>query len=197
MVETLFLELFGEGESQDLLHNTDYGFRIKLLQPKSKAYKLLYTDGLSSRAQPVKEGYEAFQKIELYFCLPAYWKIENEEWPLHWLNRLAELPQKNKTWYGPGDTIPAGNPPEQLSQTFEANHFMLAEPILLATELKSERAKQIETCFFAVIPILQPELDYKLRNSATVLTSRLIHKGHTEMVDTYRTSVCRKRFLGF
>ena len=197
MIEEHLITQFESAKTETLLENTEYNFRIKLIQPKEASFQLLYTDGMSLFEQEVSEKYKEFKHVELYFCLPHYWNLKTNNWPLVWLEKLATLPQKNKTWYGPGDTIPAGNPPKALSEICAANHFMLAEPIDMKAHLTGPIWEEKGIHFFGVIPILQPELDYKLRNSATVLTSRLIHKGHSEKIDIYRASVCRKRFLGF
>lgn len=196
MVDTRFKSLIADSEVEFIQHNEQYGFDIKLIPLKEAKCQILFTEGVSDFEQKVKEGYEEFQRIELYFCLPDYWKINEQNWPVKWLNLLAQVPQKNNTWFGPGDTIPAGNPPEILSDRFPANHFMLSESIQLAEEMEAIQ-KEMEVQFLAVIPICQKEIDYKLANSATVLLARLKHKGFSEKVDMFRTSVCRKRFLGF
>lgn len=180
-----------------LWKNADYNFEIKVAKLVDYKVQFLFTEGLSNHTQRVKEGFEPFQHIELYFCLPDYWDLEKDIWPVDWLDRLATLPQKNNTWFGPGDTIPAGNPPQLLTDRFPANHFVLSEPILMAPLFEDERFKNIETAFLSIIPICQEELDYKLKNSATVLIRRIMNKGYSEKVDVFRTSVCRKRILGF
>lgn len=177
--------------------NEEVGFSIQLAKAADWNYFILFTDGLSAKEQAVPEKYAAFKHLELYFCLPDYWDFETEKWPLYWLNKLAELPQKNETWYGPGDTIPAGDPPIGLSLRFPANHFMLAEPLKLKTLLTNTVFEEKQIQFMGIIPILQDELDYKIRNSATVLMARLVKDGYTEQVDLFRQPVCRKRFLNF
>lgn len=197
MVEPLLKSIQPEITITPLVQNDDYGFEVKHAFSKSLNYQLIFTDGLSSKTQPVTDGYAEYQKIELYFLLPDFWKIQDIDWPLHWINRLAEVPQKNNTWFGPGDTIPAGNPPEILSDRFPANHFMLVNPIEATPILAHESILNAGIRFFGILPICQPELDYKIRNSWSVLLARLQKKGHSEKVDLFRSSVCRKRFLGF
>ena len=197
MVETLFKSIDSSCAISFLKRNDSYGFEIKLATAKNWNYQLIFTDGLSAKEQPVKAGYEAYNKIELYFLLPSYWDLQAENWPIEWINRLAEIPQKNETWFGPGDTIPAGNPPEILSDRFPADHFMLVEPFEVKSFFDHEALQKAEIRFFGIVPICKPELDYKIRNSATVLFERLQKKNHSEKVDLFRTSVCRKRVLGF
>jgi len=197
MIEALLIEQFPSAESLLISENTTYDFKIKNLKPAGKNFQILYTDGMHKYTQPVNEKCAEFERIELYFCLPSYWNLKDNNWPLLWLNKLAELPQKKSTWYGPGDTIPAGSPPEKLSPDFAANHFMLVQPIELEHELTTNFNSELGVKFFGIIPLFQQELDYKIRNSATVLTSRLTKKTQTEKLDTFRTPVCRKRVLGF
>jgi len=47
------------------------------------------------------------------------------------------------------------------------------------------------------LPICQKELNYKLKNSWSVLLKKLQEKGISEMVDEFRTSVRHKRFFLF
>ncbi|MFT5821558.1 MAG: hypothetical protein ACI8ZM_002811 [Crocinitomix sp.] len=177
--------------------NTSYHFKIYWVHLPDYGCQLLFTEGLSNNVQDVREGFEPFKKIELYFCLPDFWNINEETWPIKWMEKVASLPRKNETWFGPGDTIPAGNPPINLSDKFEANHFMLTEPILLGPFFEKANWDLLAVRFLGIVLINQKELDYKIRNSATILTERLKHARHTEKVDLFRTSVCRKRFLGF
>lgn len=177
--------------------NFNFGFLIKVAKNPSWNYYIVFTDGLSNTEQDVPPKYEAFKKLELYFCLPDYWDLNNDTWPIDWLNKLAEIPQKNSTWFGPGDTIPAGNPPRALSDRFPANHFMLVEPLKVKDVLEDPIFKTAGIQFMGIIPVLQQELDYKIRNSATVLMARLVKNNYTEQVDLFRQAVCRKRFLIF
>jgi hypothetical protein len=145
--------------------------------------------------QDVNDKNEGLEHIELYFCLPNYWNLENKDWPIHWLNRIAQIPQKNKTWFGLGDTIPAGNPSEALEKTFQANHFIIAKPNHLETPFGGD-GWVAPFKMMAVIPIFQTEMDYKLRNSHTILFKKMNKKNVTELIDPYRESSCRKRIMG-
>jgi hypothetical protein len=108
------------------------------------------------------------------------------------LNLRAQIPQKNNTWLGLGDTIPAGNPAKNLSEKLHMNHFILAAPKRFTPSI----GELGNVAFLALVPIFQTELDFKLRNSATILFSKLEKAGITEMIDQYRKPVCRKRILG-
>ena len=197
MIADLLQEIAPNCIIDTMQENFNYGFSIKVAKDPSWNYYIVFTDGLSNTEQDVPPKYEAFKKLELYFCLPDYWELNNDTWPIDWLEKLAEIPQKNNTWFGPGDTIPAGNPPKALSDRFPANHFMLVEPLKVKDVVEDPIFKTAGIQFMGIIPILQEELDYKIRNSATVLMARLVKNNYTEQVDLFRQAVCLKRFLNF
>ena len=189
--------VFKDGEIVTVYKNKVYDYTINILKPtKNQPYTLVFTDGLSQIPQAVSEKHEEFKYIELYFCLPDYWKIDENtaefNWPIKWLNKLAELPQKNGSWFGPGDTIPAGNPPKALSEKLAQNHFILAEPMLFKNELTSVQNNNKSIKYLAVVPIYQKEVDYKLRNSAKVFMAKYQLNKHNELVDNYREPVVGK-----
>ena len=197
MVESLISKTLPEETIRTLVQNKDYGFDIKVMKNPDLKCTIVFTDGLSERNQAVKEGFEKFQKIELYFCLPHYAEVDKNHWSVHWINRIAEVPQRFETWFGPGDTVPAGNPPENIFGPFAANHFMIVEPIHLQTFFKQDVFANEGVEFLGLLPICQKELNYKLKNSWSVLLKKLQEKGISEMVDEFRTSVRHKRFFLF
>lgn len=182
----------------ELVHtNETYNFSVYTATSPDWKYILVFSEGLASSPQHVSDKFSKYERIELYFCLPDYWDIKSETWPIHWLNRLAEIPQKNETWFGPGDTIPAGNPPEEISHLFRANHFMLTDPIKLKTFFDQKEFLETGISFLGIVPILQEELEFKIKKSGTALKHNLEKNRYTEQVDLFRLSVCRKRFLKF
>lgn len=187
--------IFPESEAQLLSTNSTFEFKIYHVTIPSLKCSVLFTAGMSQKEQSVKEGFEQFKRIELYICLPEYMEVDAAHWSVYWLNRLAEVPGKFNTWFGPGDTIPAGNPPEKIFEPFPANHFMLVPPNLLASFFQHERIQKEGIQFLGVVPIAQEELDYKLRNSWSVLLKRMQKKRLTEKADNFRSSVCRKRWF--
>jgi len=176
--------------------NKLYGFEINLIKPVSKDFQLIVTSGLANYLQPVNENFERFKHIELYMCLPEYWDLNQIKWPIEWLNKIACVPQKNKTWFGPGDTIPAGNPPQFIDEKLKADYFILSEPILLEDELGLEKWTDTGVHWLAVIPIFKKEFDFKTQNSATKLFEKFALKNVAELVDIYRAPVGRKKFMG-
>ncbi|MEX1002228.1 MAG: suppressor of fused domain protein [Crocinitomicaceae bacterium] len=196
--ETMIPEKIAASISPSTLVKTNekFNFTIHHLTFDHSKIQLLITNGLREREQAVNVENKDLKRIELYFCLPDYFDLHHKSWPIDWLNRIAELPQKNNTWFGHGDTIPAGNPPTILDEKFHANHFILSRPIQLSQFIPMNETGLDECKLLAVIPLFQKELDFKMRNSHTILFKKLEKKGVSELVDTYRENSCRKRFLG-
>ena len=188
--------IFDFDDSKFCQKNELYDFEIHLINPVSKDFQLIVTKGLVNYTQPVKEKFEQFQHIELYMCLPDYWDLSKSKWPLEWLNKIAAVPEKNKTWFGPGDTIPAGNPPKIVDEKLKTDHFILSEPILLSGELSGEKWNDSSFNMLAVIPIFKKEFDFKMQFSATKLFERFATKNVTELIDIYREPVGRRKFMG-
>jgi len=192
--------IFNTDSIIELQKNTEFGFTINWIKAtKENPYHLIFTSGLSDKKQTVSEKYPEFETIELYFCLPKYWKVDHKSseysWPIEWLNKIAQVPQKNNTWFGPGDTIPTGNPAKPISTKMIQNHFILAEPIKLETELKEVEIGSKSIRFLSVIPIYEQEMAFKTRNSATILMSKFQYSNYNEEIDEYRpTTVKFKKF---
>jgi hypothetical protein len=180
-----------------LKHNQKFGFDVYLLEPqKGIPYQLVFTCGVSDFTQTPTEKYDSLKHIELYFCLPEYWIVDKDHWAVEYIDKIAQIPQKNNTWFGPGDTIPTANPPNQITDELKQSYFILSEPMLLEKKLKTVQLTDKTINYFAIIPIFKTEFDYKMRNSAKVLIANMQYKKMNEMVDKYRKPVARKRILG-
>ncbi|MGV6860610.1 MAG: suppressor of fused domain protein [Putridiphycobacter sp.] len=187
----------GVDKFEKISSHPEFDFDINVTGPsKGFPYRLVFTNGLSSFSQNTSEKYTEFKHVELYFCLPDYMKIEDNMWAVSYLRLIAQLPQKNNTWFGPGDTIPAGNPPTEINEKLKQSYFILSEPMLFKDELTTLHINNLEVRFLAIIPIFKLEFEFKMRNSAKVLIAKLQYKNYTELVDEYRKSVSRKRILG-
>ncbi|MBK7130052.1 MAG: suppressor of fused domain protein [Crocinitomicaceae bacterium] len=173
--------------------NNDYHFEIRLYADPNKQYQLLFTNGLRTKAQEVNERNVGFEHIELYMLLPEYWNLQQHSWPQEWLNKIAQIPKKNNTWFGLGDTIPAGNPTKPITEKFKAEYFIIAKPMKLERVLKT---KDAGFEFLAVIPIYKKEFQYKTQFSSIVLFEKFQEKNISEMIDEFRLPAARKKFLG-
>jgi hypothetical protein len=164
---------------------------------KQRPYHILFTSGLADKAQNTSENYPEFKHIELYICLPDYWKIEKKDpehhWPIEWLDRIGAAHQTTESWFGPGDTMRAGNPPKAFSPKMEQDHFILAEPMKIESLIDLELDNKLVK-FLSVIPIYREELEYKLRNSAKHFMAKYELAGHTELVDNFRETSQKRSF---
>lgn len=195
LVSTSYIsEIISLASESVVFENTEYDFKLIMCTPVSGNYHLLVTDGLRNHTQEVNEENKAYAQLELYMCLPDYWNIENKDWPIHWLNRIAQVPQKNDTWFGLGDTLPAGNPPSEVDEQFKANHFILFEPEHV-TEFHPAKLNQSFN-FLAVVPLFQKEIDFKLKNSHSMLRKKFVSANLNERIDIYRDNVCKRKFFG-
>lgn len=190
--------LFGENSNFEIkeIENLDQYNLVEVRNSKFKEFKLLYTDGLRKLTQNVKEGSEAYQHIEVFFCLPEYWDYKVKPWPMEWIKRIADFAVSGKSWLGNGHTMPAGNPPQKLEPTFEANAFVLMRPMYLKLFLGEEFVKERNYVPLAIAPIFQQELNVKVRTSHNLLFEKFVKKGVDERIDEFRKSTCRKRLLG-
>jgi hypothetical protein len=188
--------LFNTDSIVELKINNEYNFSINWIKAtKERPHHIIFTSGLSHLKQIGSEKYPEFESIELYLCLPEYWKVQDSssdyQWPIEWLNRIAQVPQKNSTWFGPGDTIPAGNPANSISSKLKQNHFILTEPIKFESELKVINLDSKDIRFLSIVPIFEDELKFKVKNSSKILLEKYKHNKFTEEIDEYRTPVVR------
>ena len=181
--------------------------------------KVLFTKGMSqfNQSDNSKAVEHVYPFVELYFLLPAYWKLEeeNQQWPLGILKRLMNAPQEKGVWFGPGDTFVANRQLKQnrgeakeidaqelnnnlkaapINETFQQNHIILNEPLAAQTFIENWEAKDIH--FLSLIPIFQKEFEYKQSRSAYELFDHFIKKNVTELIDEYRKEAVKKRFFG-
>ena len=173
------------------------GFDIVSVKHQSfKECLVLFTSGLSKVNQEVIAGSEAYTNIELFFCLPEYWSLENSPWPLDYLKRLGDYVVAKKSWLGNGHTMPTGNPPESLEEHFKAKAFILMRPDYLKHFFGDDFISKNGFVPLAVVPIFPQELAVKIRTSHTLIFEKFEAKGVDERIDTYRKSALRKKFFG-
>ncbi len=134
---------------------------------KSKV-SVLMTDGFSEYKMPVSEKHEGKERVELYFCLPDYWDLNdtsnpNMNWVFHWLNRLVKHATEKQSWYGHGHTLYCGTSTASLSGTMKQDYFLFLDPMLLQKELMPIEVSGTTIHFLAVIPLFKNEFEYKQR----------------------------------
>ncbi|MBK9578792.1 MAG: suppressor of fused domain protein [Fibrobacterota bacterium] len=190
-VETVYHEIIS-----DLVH-------IDVLFVKAtdeRPYHVLVTSGVSDEPMNVPPGLEEHRRVELLIALPKDWPLtseameeENNYWPIRWLKTIGRLPHEYDTWIGWGHTIPNGDPAENIANTNFVG-FMLAPPYVLPVdffELKTSSDAVIK--FYALIPLFQEEMDFKLKNGSDAIEELLNeHDGGFE-IDPTRPNVAKSR----
>ena len=83
---------------------------------------------------------------------------------------------------------------ESLSDTMKQNHFLLASPILLETELSTLRVGGRGVNFLAIIPIFGDEMDYKQGKGTYKFLRKLAGSNVNEKLDDFRATVLKSKW---
>jgi len=190
-IETVFHEIVS-----DLIH-LDVLF---IKATPERPYHVLVTSGVSDEPMKVPKGMEEHNRVELIIALPKEWpltqesfKSENHYWPVRWLKQIGRLPHEYDTWVGWGHTIPNGDPAEPIANTNFVG-VMLSPPYSLPTELfqlKTKNGNNIR--FYALIPLYQEEMDFKLKSGADALEEKLEKQNIDFIVNPSRNNVIKKK----
>lgn len=196
---------FGKEAIQEISPKNLDDFPLLIISsPIRSGITIVMTNGLSNYKMPVPEKFAERAYNELYFCLPSYWDMNENStssWTYNWIQKLAKHAVNKNTWFGPGHTIPNGNPPQALSNTMKQNHFILLEPLLLNEVLKpisiseNEHAKTIY--FLGIVPIFNDELDYKMGKGTYKFLQKFTAPGTSELLDDYRGSCLKSKWRFF
>lgn len=203
-IEHAMIAKFGEHRVQAYTKTEQDACDLLLLSlEKNSAVTVVMTNGLFEKKMKVPEKFADRTRCELYFCLPDYWDWEDVEnpqmnWVFNWIQKLAKHLLENDTWYGPGHSFPAGNPPSAISQTMKQSYFMLSDPLLLESELYPITLEnKEEVCFYGIIPIFEDEFDFKAAKTTVKFLKKFTAKRHTEKLDDFRESIRIKRYRIF
>jgi hypothetical protein len=163
---------------------------------------LVMTCGLSGYEMPVSGKWEGREYNEIFFCLPAYWDFEdhsnpNSGWIFDWIFRLESFVREKQTWFGPGHTIAAGNPPVSISPLMKQDHFIFLDPMFTADALQPIETGSKKIHFLAIVPIFGDEMDYKVGKGTYKLIKKLTRYKIDERLDDYRPTVLKTRMRFF
>jgi hypothetical protein len=185
------------------VHSTStISFSIVTVQSvERKGVTFLLTNGLSEYEQPTTEKNKAHKHIELVFCLPSYWDLNDDiptmSWVKNWIDKLGTHLIEKQTWYGDGHTFANGNPIEPLSPTMNQKYLMLVEPDFFATELSPIKIENKEVHFLCVIPLFEDEFDFKMGKGTFKLKKKLRDKGINELLDDFRMTALKNKWRIF
>jgi hypothetical protein len=163
---------------------------------------ILMTARLSEYQMPVLDKWVGREFNEIYFCLPAYWNFEDYEnpnfsWIYTWIYKLERFVRDKNTWFGPGHTIPTGNPEVPISSLMKQEYFIFLDPILLQKELSPVSVSGKNIHFLSIVPIFGDELDFKMGKGTQKFVRRFIQRNLDEKLDDYRSSVLNSRLRFF
>lgn len=188
--DTVFHEIIS-----DLIH-----VDVHCINPTpERNYYTLFTTGMSYLPMKTPDELESHAYAELLICLPPDWPISQEAfqnpnhyWPVRWLKMLARFPHDYETWLGWGHTMPNGDPPEPLSEETEMSGIILLPPIeadeqFFTLEMDDGRILR----FYAIVPLYQEELDFKLDHGSDALLEKFDEYGINEIIDLGRRNVCK------
>ena len=191
------------GATSIKVHSTsNISFSIVTVQSvERKGVTFLMTNGLSAYEQPTTEKNKAHKHIELVFCLPSYWDLNDDiptmNWVKTWLNKLGTHLLEKQTWYGDGHTFANGNPIEPLSPTMKQKYLMLVEPDLFSGELAPINLENKQVHFLCVIPLFEDEFDFKMGKGTFKLKKKLRDKGINELLDDFRMTALKNKWRIF
>ncbi|HEX2954173.1 MAG TPA: suppressor of fused domain protein, partial [Bacillota bacterium] len=169
---------------------------------EKRNYHTFITAGMSSLPMKAPESASECKYAELMVCLPPSWEVSEEKyevidfdelWPVGYMKYLARFPHKNDTWLWFGHTIPNGNPAEPFADNTKLCGAILLPPIKTNYDFHQLKISEEKTVnFFAVVPLYEEEINYKLRYGYGKLLDRFDKYHVSEILDINRENTCKK-----
>ncbi len=171
---------------------------LGLLTLKEGQGQMLFTTNLAEYSMPVPDKHKEFERIELYFLLPEYWKSDiNDplfEWALDTLVAIKHYLNQGQ-WAINGHTFSLKNVPESRFKSSGFDALLLTEPISLEILQHPVDSPNGPVYFRALIPIYMREKDYKVARGIQKLRGKFLDKGMNEKWDEFRISSVKSRIL--
>src|SRR6218665_124203 len=94
---------------------------------------VIMTSTLSEYKMPVSEKWVGREFNEIFFALPAYWDLQDKDNTslqaiYDWIYKLERFVIDKNTWFGPGHSIPCGNPSVEISSLLKQDNFIFINP---------------------------------------------------------------------
>ena len=173
---------------------------IHVINPKpERDFYTLITTGMSDKPMNVpSDEHKPWQYAELMICLPKEWKLDEESlknedyyWPIRMMKFIARFPHEYRSWLSFGHTIPNGNPSSTYTDNVGFSGVLVDLPVTIFNVnfpvLKIDEKTQIY--IYALYPLYENEMDFKLENGTEALTKMFDIKGITELLDPNRKSL--------
>ncbi len=174
-----------------------------------RRFHYLVTSGMSDLAMQVSsklpEG-DAWRFSELVIALPSYWPVLDENamqqkkwsYPVDHLKFLARMPHKFGSWLSIGHSIPHFDSSKPIGPECKMSGFVLDYPILGGENFTSMETRDGKTIrFYAVYPVHNSEMQYKLRKGYPHLRKLFVKNFVTEIFDPKRENLARNRWRHF
>ena len=151
---------------------------------------VLFTTGMSDKAQNVPEGQESYRYTELMIRLPKSWPLDrlDEErygWPIRWLRDIAAYPHDQDTWLGgPFALISNGEPPEPLGAGTQMSCMLLLRETADVNPIRLKDGREI--LMYALTPVYKEERDLEKKGGMSALLERLQQKRVSKVLDPAR-----------
>lgn len=186
--------------------------RVRLMQnpvhPEQQLYVLylelhvpltvLMTSTLSEYKMPVSEKWKGREYNEIFFAMPAYWDLDDKgnaslQALYDWIFRLEKFVKEKNTWFGPGHSIPCGNPSTAISPLLKQDNFIFINPMFLEDLFQPLILTDKVVHLLATVPVFSDELEYKMSKGTHKFVRRFYQKKHDERIDEFRHSFMRSR----
>ena len=171
---------------------------VHWIQPtERRPYHTLVTTGMSDIPMTPPPSESDCKYAELLIELPADWPLSaeafNDEanyWPVRLLKSLARFPHEYETYLWWCHTVPNGDPPTPFHESVGFAGALIVPAVNVPGAFhRCAVSDAKEVCFFAVVPLYQEEMDYKLRKGTDALLDRFDAAGVTELLDPKRRNV--------
>jgi hypothetical protein len=148
---------------------------------ETKPFHVLVTCGMSDRPMSLPEEVDDVSPLaELVLGLDASWPFAPENigddrygWPLKLLASLARLPHAHELWFGPGHTVPNGNPPSPYIEGTELCGVLLAPLVAMPPDFgRLDLGEEGTLDFIGVVPVYAEEMKLKLDRGTEALFER-------------------------
>lgn len=187
-INTVFHEMISTDIHVDVYH---------FLPTKDHPFHTLATGGMSAKAMTVPKNDKSLMYTELLICLPEDWKIsqndfsnENNYWPVRLLKTLARFPHEYRTWLGLYHTLPNGNPSKPYANNTKLECAYITGPYMLDPKIFKLHINNDKTIHvFAVFPLYNSEMEFKLKNGGQKLDELFDQKLGTYIVKPDRPVV--------
>ena len=171
------------------------GIRINVIQARTEDDPLiLFTTGMSDRAQSVPRGQEFYRYTELFIRLPAKWCLDGDclatpenFWPIEWLKRVAIYPLEENTWLGGQFSIISnGEPPQPLAPSTRFTCMLL---LCETEELNPVRCRDgRKVLLYSLFPLYTEERDLEKAQGIEPLFHHLTAANVSMVVDPGRVN---------